>query len=93
MEMDMIIGDTDKYDSIDAILPKLTIAERGELLKIIILPVMLIIKNFFDFFFVNTEDKVLQIFHELPYTQRTLAATLMNTIGKSNLSEEKKKEL
>lgn len=82
MEIDMIIGDTSNKDFIDLFFPTLTIAERGELLKILIMPIMLIIKNFFEYFFVNTEDKVLQVFHEIPYTQRYLANAVIQALQK-----------
>lgn len=72
IEIDMLIGDNDNKDFVDIIFPSLTIAERGEMMKIIIIPVMLIIKNFFDYFFVNIEDKVIKNLYEITYMQKVL---------------------
>lgn len=61
-----MISDTDEPDFLDMVIPNLTIAERGEILKILIIPLIFIIKNYFMYFF-NTPEKItLQSLATLP---------------------------
>eukprot|EP00825_Cyclidium_porcatum_P042782 TRINITY_DN5921_c0_g1_i2.p4 TRINITY_DN5921_c0_g1~~TRINITY_DN5921_c0_g1_i2.p4 ORF type:complete len:119 (-),score=19.81 TRINITY_DN5921_c0_g1_i2:113-469(-) len=59
IEIDLVISNTQKSDIFDKIFPYLTISERGELLKLILLPIIFLIRLYFSTFEKTSEEKIL----------------------------------
>ena len=56
IELELTINDTDSPDFLDFILPSLTIAERNEIFKLIMISALKLLSKFLTIFFENKED-------------------------------------